>query len=211
MAALKTAYSKAGLSDKVFDGVASVIAKTVTEEKDIAGVVNSDETASLIQFFQSDIDRVRTARAQLQSEYDRYREEHPDAKPEPKPEPKNDPAIAELLERLTALEQSNREMGEKAAKREKAAAVRAKMKEQGSENDNILDLVLERADLSADSDASSVAAGLKAEYDATYRKFYGDGAVPQVHKVINADDAKKADEDFAARLRSEGKLQQVQK
>lgn len=211
LTALKTAYPKSGLSDKAFDGVASVLVKTVAEEKDIDGVVNSDETRSLIQAYQSDTDRVRTEKAQLQTAFDKYRKEHPEGNPVREPVPEPDPAIKALTDKIAALETAYREMGERAARSAKVASVREKMKAGGSDNDNILDLVLERADIKADSDAAVIADDLKGVYDATFRKFYGDGAVPQVHRNITPDDAKKADAAFAAKLRTEGKLPQEQK
>lgn len=210
LAALKTEYAKSGLSDKAFDGVAAVLAKTVTKEDEIDGVVRSDETRGLVQAYQSDTDRVRTEKAQLQSEFDKYKTEHPGEKPDPNPEPPKPGPDDALLKRIEALEQANREKDERLARNEKIAAVRASMKEQGSDNDAILDLVLEKAEFKPDDRAADIAAGLKSSYDAAFKRFYGEGPVPRVHRNAGPEDYRKEDSDFVARLRAEGKLPQEQ-
>lgn len=204
LTALKTEYAKSGLSDKAFDGVASVLVKTVTKEDEIDGVVKSNETKELIKAYQTDTDKVRTEKANLQAEFDKYKKEHPETTP-PKPNEDGD-KNKELLDRIAALEQENKEAKQKAARTEKLASIRAKMKEQGSDNENILELVLEKAEFKDDDKVDDIATSLKAAYDAKYTQFYGDGPVPHTHNTTVPEYTGTEDDDFAETLRREGKL-----
>lgn len=206
LTALKTEYAKSGLSDKAFDGVASVLVKTVTKEDEIDGVVKSDETKALIKAYQTDTDKVRTEKANLQAEFEKYKKEHPETKPDPKPDEHEDEQTKQLKARIEALENENKEAKQKAARTEKLTGIRAKMKEQGSDNDNILDLVLEKAEFKDEDSVDDIAANLKDAYDAKYTKFYGDGPVPHNHKTSVPEYTGTEDDDFAETLRREGKL-----
>ena len=205
LTALKTEYAKSGLSDKAFDGVASVLVKTVTKEDEIDGVVKSDETKALIKAYQTDTDKVRTEKATLQAEFDKYKREHPETTPPKKPE-EEDEETKKLKERIEALENENKEAKQKAARTEKLASIRAKMKEQGSDNDNILDLVLEKAEFKDEDGIDDLATNLKAAYDAKFTQFYGDGPVPHSHKTTVPEYTGSEDDDFVQTLRNEGKL-----
>ena len=204
LTALKTEYAKSGLSDKAFDGVASVLVKTVTKEDEIDGVVKADETKTLIKAYQTDTDKVRTEKANLQAEFDKYKKEHPEAVPLTPPTENEE--TKKLLERIEALENENKEAKAKATRAEKVASIRAKMKDGGSDNDNILDLVLDKAEFKDDEKVDDIATRLKADYDSTFTKFYGDGPVPHTHKTTIPDYTGTEDDDFAETLRREGKL-----
>lgn len=205
LAALKTEYKTLGLSDKAFDGVASVLAKTVTKEDEIDGVVKADETKALIKAYQADADKLRQEKAQLQSEYDAYKREHPETTPPTEP-PTEDEDTKKLLERIEALEQENKEAKSKAARSEKISAIRSKMKENGSDNDNILDLVLDKAEFKDGEKVEDIATRLKSEYDTTFTKFYGDGPRPHHHGNSTPEYKGTEDDDFVDKLRSEGQL-----
>ncbi|MBQ6097927.1 MAG: hypothetical protein IJK99_09290 [Bacteroidales bacterium] len=206
LTALKTEYAKSGLSDKAFDGVASVLVKTVTKEDEIDGVVKSDETKNLIKAYQTDTDKVRTEKATLQAEFDKYKKEHPETKTPPKTEEEDSETIKQMKAEIEALKLANKEKDEKAARAEKMASVRAKMKEQGSDNDNILDLVLDKAEFKDDESIDDIATRLKSDYDAKYTKFYGDGPRPLHHGKTVPEYTGTEDDDFADSLRSEGVL-----
>ena len=208
LTALKTEYAKSGLSDKAFDGVASVLVKTVTKEDEIDGVVKSEETKNLIKAYQTDTDKVRTEKASLQAEFDKYKKEHPEKDGTNKNDDEPDDATKKLLERIEALENENKEAKAMASRSEKLTAVRAKMKDNGSDNENILDLVLEKAEFKDEDTVDDIATRLKSEYDAKFTKFYGEGAVPPTHKQTTSQYTGKEDDDFVESLRREGKLPQ---
>lgn len=206
LAALKTKYATLGLSDKAFDGVASVLVKTVTKEEEIEGVVNSDETSALLRAFQSSSDDLRRRNTELQAEFDRYKTEHPAEDPKKTTPPAED-ANAKLLQRIEELERKEKERNDKTARDTKLADIRKKMKEAGSDNDNILDLVLEKAEFKDEDKVDDIATRLKTEYDAKYTKFYGNGPAPHFHRGGGGSvDAAKEDDDFADELRRSGHL-----
>lgn len=205
LAALKTEYKTLGLSEKAFDGVASVLVKTVTNEDEIDGVVKSDETKTLIKAFQADADRARNENAQLKAEFEKYRQEHPGTEP-PKEDPKPDDATAKLLERIEALEREKKDRDDKSKRDTLLSAVRTKMKDSGSDNDNILDLVLTKAEFKDGDKAEDVAEKLKADYDSTFTKFYGDGPMPRHHVNRAPEYAEKEDDAFVERMRSAGRI-----
>lgn len=66
--ALKTKYSKFGFSQKVLDGVASALEKTITDESKIEEHIDGLEP--LFAVFQSDGDRSRTENIALKSQVD---------------------------------------------------------------------------------------------------------------------------------------------
>lgn len=207
LAALKTEYKTSGLSEKAFDGVASVLAKTVTNEDEIEGVIKADETKSLIRAFQTDTDRVRTEKAQLQAEFEKYKTEHPAEKQEDKnKEDEPESETAKLLKRIEALEQEKKERDLKTTRDAIISAVRKKMKDSGSDNENILDLVLEKTEVKDGDKADDIAEKLKSEYDTTFTKFYGDGPAPRYHQGKTPEYKGNEDDDFVAKLRSNGML-----
>ena len=207
LAALKTKYATLGLSDKAFDGVASVLVKTVTKGEEIEGVVNSDETSALLKAFQSEPDDLRRRNTELQAEFDRYKTEHPAQEPIKKTPSNEEDANTKLLQRIEELERKEKERNDKANRETKLANIRKKMKEAGSDNDNILDLVLEKAEFKDEDKDDDIATRLKAEYDAKYTKFYGNGPAPHFHRGGGGSvDAGKEDDDFVDELRRNGHL-----
>ena len=205
LTALKTEYATLGLSEKAFDGVASVLVKTVTKAEEIDGVVKSDETKGLLKAFQGESDDLRRRNTELQADFDKYKKEHPETKTPPKTD-EGDEETKKLKERIEALENENKEAKQKAARTEKLASIRAKMKEQGSDNDNILDLVLEKAEFKDEDKVDDIANNLKAAYDAKYTQFYGDGPRPLHHTNQTPEYTGKEDDDFVESLRRDGKL-----
>lgn len=65
---MKTKYSNLGFNAKALDGVAAVLAQTVTDENQIEDAVNGVE--GLLRVFQADNDRQRTEYATLKSQHD---------------------------------------------------------------------------------------------------------------------------------------------
>jgi hypothetical protein len=73
--ALKTKYANKGFGDKAFDGVASYLEKTVTEESQVEAAVADVE--ALLTAFQGDVDRLRTENAQLNAQLKAQAEQKP--------------------------------------------------------------------------------------------------------------------------------------
>ena len=68
LAALKTKYSDLGFKQKVLDGLAASLEKSITDESQIEAAVNGLEET--LKVFQPDFDRARTEYNTLKSQYD---------------------------------------------------------------------------------------------------------------------------------------------
>ncbi|WP_302585850.1 hypothetical protein [uncultured Alistipes sp.] len=68
LAALKTKYANLGFGLKALDGMAAVLAKTVTDESQLETAVNGVE--EILKVFQADADRARTEYNTLKRQYD---------------------------------------------------------------------------------------------------------------------------------------------
>ena len=62
--ALRTEYANLGLGEKAFDGVASFLEKTVTEEDKIAEAVKEESVRNLLKSIQGESDSLRNKAAQ---------------------------------------------------------------------------------------------------------------------------------------------------
>ena len=114
--ALKTKYSNFGLSDKAFDGVAENLSQTVKEEANIETAVAGVEW--MLKTIQSESDRERGAKAQLEKQLEELKKKKPTKKDDPKepaPEGEEIPEWAKAIleenkafkETLTALKTSS--------------------------------------------------------------------------------------------------------
>lgn len=129
--ALKTKYSNLGFGQKVFDGVASYLEKTVTEDSQIETVVTGVEP--LLKAFQSDVDKIRTEKSSLQKQFDEYKEKHPgeeggQGKQTELKESLFDPESykAELLKAMREELAADAKQAQQAAQRSEAVSAKAK-------------------------------------------------------------------------------------
>ena len=209
--ALKTEYAKMGLGDKAFDGVASFLAKTITKEEEIDGVIKSEDTKNLLKAFQGESDSLRNRAAQLEKDFNAYKEAHPDktgspAPEPPKKEPDDEPAWAKKLreqnEKILA-----RQAADDAARalQENLSAVEGKLKSAGCTNPGILKGVLKGFALAKDETIEQAATRLKGEYDASYKETFGAGPVPPIGSPAFGD-AKAAVDKKNDFLRQQGLL-----
>lgn len=134
--ALKTEYAKMGLGDKAFDGVASFLVKTITKDEEIDGVIKSEDTKNLLKAFQGESDSLRNRAAQLEKDFNAYKQAHPEEvkkEPEKEPEEKEPEWARRLRERF---ERQDREDNRKSV----MAAVIATAKTKGCTDDRALKL-----------------------------------------------------------------------
>ena len=73
--ALRTKYAAFGLGDKVLDGVAESLSKTVTEESGVETAVSGVEP--LLKSFQSNFDQLRNEKSGLQKKLDEIEKKDP--------------------------------------------------------------------------------------------------------------------------------------
>ena len=185
LAALKTAYAKLGLSDKAFDGVASLLEKTVTDEAQIATAISGDEVKALLTAIQGQVDSLRNKLSDKEKELNDYKEAHPEKPPPTPPTPPTPPAeqepewaksLRKSVETLTAT-QAARDKAEKAAA--DLASVKEKLKEKiGLVHDGLFDLTLAGFALGEKETIDEAVARLETAYNANVKKVFGDGPIP---------------------------------
>jgi len=175
MNALRTEYANLGLGDKAFDGVASFLVKTVTEEGQIADAIKEEGVKALLKSIQGESDSLRNRATKLQKDLDDYKKLHPETKPQEGE--KDDPNKA-ILDKLNALEQKLN--AKEKAERQKATidSVIASAKKNGCTDERGLDLTQRLFSLKDEESDDDAATRFKTEYDATMKKYFGDGAVP---------------------------------
>ena len=184
--ALKTTYAKLGLGEKAFDGVASFLEKTITDEKDIATRIAGDDVVALLKGIQGETDTLRTARTKAERDLDDYKKSHPAApeKKEGEGEEKKDDGVSEVLrqamEKIAALESRNAELDRQARRNDVVAGLRSALKAANCTSEPILDLILTSAQIGDNDTVDSLTDTMKSAYQEKYKVFYGDGAVPPV-------------------------------
>ena len=181
--ALKTEYAKMGLGDKAFDGVASFLVKTINQAEEIDGVIKSEDTKSLLKAFQGESDSLRNRAAQLEKDFNAYKEKHPEQMPNPNPNPnqEDEPEWAKKLREQQEVIAARfaREDQEKALKAARLT-VESKLKSEGCTNAGILNLTLKGFTLGEKETMDEAVARLKGEYNASYKETFGDGPMPGV-------------------------------
>lgn len=180
--ALKTNYANLGLGEKAFDGVASFLEKTITDENDIVTRVKGDDVAALLKGIQGETDSLRSARTKAERDLDAYKKAHPSApeKEEVKEEKDEDPAYKAALERLAAIEAKYAEMDKKAKRDAVVSGVRDRLKQANCTSEPILDLILSGVEVGDNDTADTLADTMKSAYQEKYKLFYGNGAVPPI-------------------------------
>lgn len=103
--ALKQEYKNLGVSDGAFDGVASLIEKTIAEESAIADGVKDPLVSTLLKSIQSDVDKERGEKNKAKAELEKL-------KSEPKNEPKPNPQPSPNDELIKQLQEANRQFAE---------------------------------------------------------------------------------------------------
>lgn len=208
MNALKTEYAKMGLGDKAFDGVASFLVKTITNEEDIDGVIKSEDTKNLLKAFQGESDSLRNRAAQLQKDLDAYKESHPDPKkdPDPDPDPKKTPddgnkavldAIAAITKRLDDRDKKERNAAT-------IASVKASAKAAGCTDEKVLKLTEKLFVLKDDESDEDASKRFEDEYNANAKEYFGGSVAPYRGAGIT-EQAKVSDADRAAKAREDAK------
>lgn len=200
MNALKTEYAKMGLGDKAFDGVASFLVKTITKEEDIDGVIKSEDTKNLLKAFQGESDSLRNRAAQLQKDFDAYKESHPEGKKNPAKEEGEDvvPEWAKsLIARLDARDEKE--------KRDNAlTSIKSKLEADGCTNKGILNATLKGFSLGENETEDQAVERMKADYNQSYKDTFGSGPIPHKGGDGHGDDDKAFQKSLEAFADSKG-------
>ena len=204
IAALKTAYAKLGLSDEAFDGVASLLKKTVTEESQIATVIDGDDVKGLLKTIQGQVDSWKNKYHDKDKELKTYKESHPDTTPKKEGQGEGDEKNKAVLDELAALKARLDERDAKDRKAATLASVKALAKSSGCSDERVLKLTERMFALKDDESEEDAAKRFKDEYDANVKEFFGDGIAP-LHADDSGEPAKVSAEDRAAKAREDAK------
>lgn len=182
--ALKTAYAKLGLSDEAFDGVASLLEKTVKEESEIATAVSGDEVKTLLKTIQGQVDSWKNKyydankkATDAESTLDAYKKSHPDNNPDSKkPEPDNE---SDLEKRLKALEERALAAEKKADDAAKFTRVKTSLEEKCTDK-SVLKYALKGFAFKEDESEEDAIARVEADYNSEFKDRYGNSPIPPV-------------------------------
>ena len=182
--ALKTAYAKLGLSDEAFDGVASLLEKTVKEESEIATAVSGDEVKTLLKTIQGQVDSWKNKyydankkATDAESTLDAYKKSHPDNNPDSKkPEPDNE---SDLEKRLKALEERALAAEKKADDAAKFTRVKTSLEERCTDK-SVLKYALKGFAFKEDESEEDAIARVEADYNSEFKDRYGNSPIPPV-------------------------------
>lgn len=201
--ALRTEYANLGLGEKAFDGVASFLEKTVTEEDKIAEAVKEESVRNLLKSIQGESDSLRNKAAQAAKDLEDYKKTHPEDQPKQKTQTETE-GEKKLREQVEALTKRLDEQDKAAKMKATLAAVKAAAKIAGCTSDKALDLTERLFSVKDDESDEDAAKRFKDEYDANVKKYFSDGITPYQGAYINAPATVKP-EDKAARAREDAK------
>lgn len=174
---LKTAYAKLGLSDEAFDRVASLLEKTVTEESEIATVVNGDEVKGLLKTIQGQVDSWKNKFHDKDKELKTYKTAHPDTGDGGvgDKETESEKKLREQIESLTARLDNQ----EKAAKAKiTLASAKAAAKQSGCTDERALKLTEKMFTVKEGESETDAAKRFEAEYNDNLREYFSGGVSP---------------------------------
>lgn len=207
--ALKTAYATLGLSDEAFDGVASLLEKTVTEESQIATAIAGDDVKGLLKTIQGQVDSWKNKFHDKDKELKAYQTAHPDTKPSDPPADPNDPVqkkLAELEAKQKEYDAKIKATEAKARNAEVVSELHRLLKEKGADNDFIRNMTLRGIEIGENDTAESLVEKYKTEYDKNFKEAYGDGPAPKTGVQTPTEYQAGAYASEVERLRAEGKL-----
>ena len=184
--ALKTEYAKMGLGDKAFDGVASFLVKTITNDEEIDGVIKNEDTKNLLKAFQGESDSLRNRAAQLEKDFNAYKEKHPDTNQNPTPDQDAIPEpewARKLREKQEAIAARFAKEDEEKALKAARLTVESKLKSLISPdifNAGVFNSTMKGFSPLEGESLDDAATRLKSEYDSIHKETFGDGPRPAV-------------------------------
>lgn len=207
-AALKTRYANLGLSDKAFDGVASLLAKTVANEEEIDAAVAGSEVEALMKSIQGSVDAERTKAANAAKSLEDYKRLHPEEgggeSPELKKLQEDFAAQKSAFETLKAEYDGQVKQARYDVLRD---SVRGKAGELKVSNVPIWNDVVAGVEVNDETTSETLLASVKSAYETKLKAYIGEGAAPyrgegsgKPAEVSAEDRARKARED-AERVR----------
>ena len=205
--ALKTEYANLGLGEKAFDGVASFLEKTITEEAKIGDAIKEEGVKNLLKSIQGESDALRNKATKAAKDLEDYKKAHPETQAQQtetqqtETEPEWAKKIREQNEALAARLDSQ----EKARKQQQnLESVTAALKAAGCTQEEVLRLSLVGFALGENETEEAAVTRIKSAYDASVKKIYGEGGAP-TPKGFVAPPAQISAADKAAKAREDAK------
>lgn len=207
--ALKTRYANLGLSKEAFDGVASILEKTISTETDIAEAISADHVSSFLKSMQSDFDKLRGESSTAKKALEDYKKLHPE-EPNKPTEPGNnglDEFKAMFESQKAEIEAMKAEMLEtkrRANVEKMTSEVDRILSENGATNAYIRKNVLKGLTIGEGETSKQIADRIKVAYDTEYKEAFGEGVTPPNGRP-HSEGYKKGDyAGFVEKMRSEG-------
>lgn len=207
LAELKTKYSHLGLSQTVFNGVADLLAKTITEESQIDAVVANSGT--MLSGFQTESDRrVNDLNGKVTGLEEQVASlSKPPANPKPTggDEGEKIPAWAQgIMETVKGLNEAKQQESINQRDTGLRSSAKAIMIEKGI-NESLCDHILKSKSIGEADTAESLAQGGIEDYNFTKAAFAPEGGVPQTPQGGQVSD--EARKKFFADRRKDNELQ----
>lgn len=205
--ALKTKYANLGLGEKAFNGVATYLEKTVTNEADIESAIADDSVKFLLQSIQGETDTIRTAKAGIEKQLDELKKKY-ETKPVEKNGEESETAkmLKELLAKQEAMEAKIAAEAKKAHDSEIISKVHEIMKGKGATNDFVRKITLQGIEIAEGDTAESLAEKYQTAYDTNFKEAFGDGIAPIKGSPSNQDYKKGDFKGMAEMLTAQGLL-----
>lgn len=208
--ALKTEYAKLGLGDKAFDGVASFLEKTITNENDIITKIKGDDVVALLRGIQGDADVLRSAQIKAEKDFEEYKKAHPDTTTTTTTTTSQDDEFRKELQALKDKQaEYERKISEAEGKAKRDAILTSLdrlLKDKGCDNDFIRKTTLVGVAIGENDTAETLLDTYKGKYDENFKEAYGNGAVPPAGNQTPVEYQKGGYASEVERLRAEGKL-----
>jgi hypothetical protein len=177
--ALKTEYAKMGLSDKAFDGVASFLVKTITKEEEIDGVIKQEDTKNLLKAFQGESDSLRNRAAQLEKDFNAYKESHPDkTDDDDADDDKESKAAKELRDQIAALTARLDKQDKDEKNRATLNAAKEAAKANGCTNAKALSLTERLFSVKDEESQEDASKRFEDEYNKVVKEYFGSSPTP---------------------------------
>lgn len=194
-----------GLSEKAFDGVASFLEKTITDENDIVTKVQGDDVKALLKAFQGESDSLRNKNAQLQRDLEEYKTAHPDK--QDKSNGEDDDWATKFAELQAVVDETKKALDDaksKASRDTLVSSVKDALIKAGAADDYVLKNVIKGMEIKDTDTVESLSEKYKKVYDAEFVEAFGEGAVPR-SSTKHDEGYKKGDNDaFVKEMQAEG-------
>ena len=134
-------------------------------------------------------------------------------KPEPEPTPPANDVMAQLLQKITGMEEANKQLKERLDKADEGVrqntykdSVIKLLKENNANNDYVLETTLNGYTVDVTKSEEDAAKSLLEAYDKNYTRCFGNGEAPRIPDASGSSKNTKELDDYFSEKASEGKM-----